>query len=183
MAHAVCSHIPLLSFHCLAIPNCKRGLGNVSPRRHRKPGLGKQLSISVKGCCGTVHSQCEGCEKWLNSGFILKVETSEEKAMAPHSSILAWKIPWTEEPCRLQSMGSLRVGHDWATSLSCIGEGNGNPLQCSCLENPRDGGAWWAAVYGVAQSQTRLKRLSSSSSSRDIRIVDAKVWGLNNLEE
>ena len=51
-------------------------------------------------------------------------------------------------------------------SLSCIGEGNGNPLQYSCLENPRDGRAWWAAVYGVAQSRTRLKRLSSSSSSR-----------------
>ena len=50
-------------------------------------------------------------------------------------------------------------------SLSCIGEGNGNPLQCSCLENPRDGGAWWAAVYGVAQSRTWLKRLSSSSSN------------------
>ena len=50
-------------------------------------------------------------------------------------------------------------------SLSCIGEGNGNPLQCSCLENPRDGRAWWAAVSGVAQSWTRLKRLSSSSSS------------------
>ena len=49
-------------------------------------------------------------------------------------------------------------------SLSCIGEGNGNPLQCSCLENPRDGGAWWAAVYGVPQSRTRLKQLSSSSS-------------------
>ena len=49
-------------------------------------------------------------------------------------------------------------------SLSCIGEGNGNPLRCSCLENPRDEGAWWAAVYGVAQSRTRLKRLSSSSS-------------------
>ena len=48
-------------------------------------------------------------------------------------------------------------------SLSCIGEGNGNPLQCSCLENPRDGGAWWAAVYGVTQSWTRLKRLSISS--------------------
>ena len=48
-------------------------------------------------------------------------------------------------------------------SLSCIGEGNGNPLQCSCLENPRDGGVWWAAVYGVAQSWTRLKWLSSSS--------------------
>ena len=50
------------------------------------------------------------------------------------------------------------------SSLSCIGEGNGNPLQCSCLENPRDGGAWWAAVYGVSQSRTRLKGLSSSSS-------------------
>ena len=50
-------------------------------------------------------------------------------------------------------------------SLSCIGEGNGNPLQCSCLENPRDVGAWWAAVYGVAQSRIPLKRLSSSSSS------------------
>ena len=51
-------------------------------------------------------------------------------------------------------------------SLSCIGEGNVNPLQCSCLENPRDGGAWWAAVYGVAQSWTRVKSLSSSSSYR-----------------
>ena len=90
-----------------------------------------------------------------------------EKVMAPHSSTLAWKIPWAEEPGRLQSMGLLRVGHDWATSLSlsCIGEGDGNPLQCSCLENPRDGGAWWAAVYGVTQSWTRLKWLSSSSIS------------------
>ena len=79
---------------------------------------------------------------------------------------LAWKIPQTEEPGRLQSTGSQRVRLDWVTSLSLftfIGEGNGNPLQCSCLENPRDGGAWWAAVYGVAQSQTWLKWLSSSS--------------------
>ena len=87
--------------------------------------------------------------------------------MAPHSSTLAWEIPCTEEPGRLQSMGSLRVGHDWRLhfhfSLSCIGEGNGKPLQCSCLENPRDEGAWWAAVYGVAQSRTRLKWLSSST--------------------
>ena len=122
----------------------------------------------------------------------------QEKAMAPHSSTLAWKIPWMEEPGWLQSMGSLRVGHErlslftfmhsrrkwqptpvflpgesqgWRSlvgcspwghgeqlpfhfSLSCIGEGNGNPLQCSCLENPRDAGAWWAAVYGIAQSRT-----------------------------
>ena len=115
-----------------------------------------------------------------------------------------------EEPGRLRSMGSLRVRHDWTTSLSLfafihwrrkwqptpvflpgeswgwgslvgchlwgrtesdfhfslssIGEGNGNPLQWSCLENPGDGGAWWAVVYGVAQSRTRLKWLSSSSS-------------------
>ena len=62
-------------------------------------------------------------------------------------------------------------------SLSCIGEGNGGSLQCSCLENPRDGGAWWAAVSGVAQSWTRLKRLSSSSCSSvgmDFRI--GKGW-------
>ena len=143
--------------------------------------------------------------------------------MAPHSSTLAWKIPWTEEPGRLQSMGSLGAGHNWATplslftfmhwrrkwqptpvflpreshgqrrlvgcclwgrieldtterlhfhfSLSCIGEGNGNPLQCSCLENPRDGGAWWAALYGVAPGRTWLKGLSSSSSRRRSGVV------------
>ena len=70
--------------------------------------------------------------------------------MAPHSSTLAWKIPWLEGPGRLQSMGSLGVlPTEWLHfhfSLSCIGEGNGKPPQCSCLENPRDGGAWWAAV-------------------------------------
>ena len=57
-------------------------------------------------------------------------------------------------------------------SLSCIGEGNGNPLQCSCLENPRDGGAWWAAVYGVAKSWTQLKQLSSSKALLHIRITE-----------
>ena len=89
--------------------------------------------------------------------------------MAPHSSTLAWKIPWMEEPGGLQSMGSLESDMTeqlhFHFSLSCIGEGNGNPFQCSCLENPRDVEAWWAAVYGVAQSWTRLKQLSSSSSS------------------
>ena len=87
---------------------------------------------------------------------IYTFQCSWEKATAPHSSTLAWKIPWTEEPGRLQSMGSLIVGHDWATSLSCTGEGNGNPLQCSSLENPRDEGACWAAVYGVVKSRTWL---------------------------
>ena len=81
-----------------------------------------------------------------------------EKAMVPHSSTLAWKIPWMEEPGGLQSMGSLESDKTeqlhFHFSLSCIGEGNGNPLQCSCLENPGDRGAWWAAVCGVTQSQT-----------------------------
>ena len=70
-------------------------------------------------------------------------------------------------------------------SLSCIGEGNGNPLQCSCLENPRDREAWWAAVYGVAQSQTRLKRLSSSSSSSESHKIRGQVMldlSLDNTE-
>ena len=90
-----------------------------------------------------------------------------EKAMATHPSTLAWRIPWAEESGRLQSMESDTTERlHFHFSLSCIGEGNGNPLQCSCLENPSDGGgACWAAVYGVAQSRTRLKRLSSSSSS------------------
>ena len=88
--------------------------------------------------------------------------------MATHSGTLAWKVygwrslvgcsPWGHE--ELDTTEWIPF-HFW---LSSIGEGNGNLLQCSCLENPRDGGAWWAAVYGVAQSRTRLKRLSSCCS-------------------
>ena len=82
-----------------------------------------------------------------------------EKAMTPHSSTLAWKIPWMEEPGRLQSMGSL------------------NLLQCSCLENPRDGGAWWASVYGVAQSQTRLKQQQLESGYSHLLMDDTLCLG------
>ena len=106
----------------------------------------------------------KSAEEYIQCSIIYKelenMTTIHFKAMAPHSSTLAWKIPWTKEPVRLQSMGSLRVGHDWATSLSRIGEGNGNAFQCSCLENPRNGGAWWVTVHGVIQSRTRLKWLS-----------------------
>ena len=109
------------------------------------------------------------CPYLLGEKSIILI-TSEwmEKAMAPHSSTLAWKIPWTEGPGGLQSMGLLGVRHDWATSLSLFTfmHWRRKPLQCSCLENPRDRGAWWAAVYGVAQSRTRLKRLSSSSREK-----------------
>ena len=87
-------------------------------------------------------------------------------------------------------MASIRVGHDFTFTftfhfpLSCIGEGNGNPFQCSCLENPGDWGAWWATIYAVTQSQTRLKRLSSSSSMSQVHtlITDSqrvKMLGFN----
>ena len=100
--------------------------------------------------------------------------------MAPHSTTFAWKIPWMEESGRLQSMGSLELDtSEWLhfhLSLSSIGEGNGNPHQGSCLENPRDGEAWWAVIYGVAQRWTRLKRLSSSSSMLILLCLDESCF-------
>ena len=108
-----------------------------------------------------------------------------------------WRRQWQPTPVFLPGESQGRRGlvgcHLWGRteldmterlpfhfSLSCTGEGNGNPLQCSCLENPRDLGAWWAALYGVTQSRTRLKRLSSSSSSK--RRVD-KVRLHQNCDE
>ena len=166
-------------------------------------------------------------ETWVR---FLGWEDPLEKEMAIHSRTIAWKIPWTEEPGRLPSVGSQRVGHYWATSLwlftfmhqrrkwqptpvflpgesqgrgslvgcrlwghtesdttewlhfdfslSCIREGNGNPLQCSCLENPRDGGTWWPAIYGVTQSRTRLKQLSTHTHKLIVINISCKD-GLN----
>ena len=105
-----------------------------------------------------------------------------------HGRVCIWRRQWHPTPVLLpgksQKQRSLVGCSPWDHeesdmterlhfhfSLSCIGEGNGNPLQCSCLENPRDGGAWWAAVYGVAQSRTRLKWLSSSSSREIILLT------------
>ena len=94
--------------------------------------------------------------------------------MAPHSSTLAWKIPWMEEPGGPQSMGSLRVGQDSATSLSLFTflywRRQWQPTPVFLLENPRDGGAWWAAVYEVAQSRTQLKQLSSSKHTQNAEL-------------
>ena len=88
--------------------------------------------------------------------------------MATHSSILSWKIPWAEEPGGLQSMGSQRVGHDWATSLSLFTfmhwRRKWQPTPVFFSGEFQGRGAWWASVYGVAQSRTRLKQLSSRSS-------------------
>ena len=85
-------------------------------------------------------------------------KVSYVKAMEPHSSTLAWKIPWVEEPGGLQSIGSLRVGHYCATSLSLFTfmhwRRKWQHTPVFFLEYPRDGRAWWAAIYGVAQSQT-----------------------------
>ena len=87
--------------------------------------------------------------------------------MATHSSTLAWRIPWTQEPGRVSSVGLLRVGHDGATSLSLFilmhRRRKWQPTPVLLPGKSMDAGAWWAAVYGVAQSQTRLKRLSSST--------------------
>ena len=92
--------------------------------------------------------------------------------MATHSSALAWRIPWTEEPGGLLSMGQHRVGHDWSDlAYVHVWRRKWHPLQCSCLENPRDSRAWWAAIFGAAQSWTRLKQLSSSSSN-SVNVID-----------
>ena len=96
----------------------------------------------------------------------LGISLRAEKAMATHSSTLAWKIPWMEGPGRLQSMGSLGVGYDWVTSLSLFTfmhwRRKWQPTLVFLPGESQGPGAWWAAVYGVAQSRIRLKRLSSS---------------------
>ena len=106
----------------------------------------------------------------LNKSF---VTTPLEKAMAPHSSTLAWKIPWMEEPGRLQSMGSQRV--DWAISLSLVTfmhwRRKWQPTPVFLPGESQDGGSWWAAVCGVTQSWTRLKRLSSRSSNNSLALL------------
>ena len=95
--------------------------------------------------------------------------------MAPHSSTLAWKIPWVEEPGRQQSMGSLRARRDWATSVSLFTfmhwRRKWQPTPGSLPGGSQGRGAWWAAIYGVAQSRTRLKWLSSSSSRLVIAFI------------
>ena len=97
-------------------------------------------------------------ETWVRS---VGQEDPLEKEIATHSSILAWRIPGWRRLVGYSPQGrkesDMTERLQFHFSLSYIGEGNGIPLQCSCLENPRDGGAWWAAVYGVAQSRTRLK--------------------------
>ena len=85
----------------------------------------------------------------IYSAYTMVLEKSEEPEIKLPTSAGSWK--------KQESSRKTSEQLPFHFPLSCIGEGNGNTLQCSCLENPRDGGAWWAAVYGVAQSRTRLK--------------------------
>ena len=122
---------------------------------------------------------------WYLIDFCIQLSWRSEKAMGPHSSTLAWKIPWTEKTGRLQSMGSRRVGHDWATSLSLFTfmhwRRKWQPIPVFLPGESRDGGAWWAAIHGVAQSRTQLKRLSSSSSKLKIIIFTILSETLESL--
>ena len=119
---------------------------------------------------------------WETRVRFLGREDPLEKEMAMHSSILAWKIPWTEEPDRLQSMGSQSVRHDWVTSLSftfyvssiTLGEGNCNPFQCSCLENPMDGETWRATVQFSSVTQSCL----ALSDPMDCSLPGSSVHGI-----
>ena len=105
---------------------------------------------------------------WLEVSVYIIFISWKEKAMATHSSTLAWEIPWTEEPGRLQSMGSLRVRHDWTTSLLLSTfihwRRKWQPTPVFLPGESQDRGAWWAAVYGIAQSRTWLTCLNSRSS-------------------
>ena len=111
---------------------------------------------------------------WFWASLISRME----KAMAPHSSTLAWKIPWAEEPGRLQSMGSLRVGYDWATSLSLFTfmhwRRKWQPTPVFLPGESQGRRSRWAVVYGVTQSRTWLKRRSSSSSISRSSVLQLK---------
>ena len=118
---------------------------------HPTPVLLPGKSLDGGALWAAVHGVAEG-RIWLSDFTFPFHFHALEKEMATHSSVLAWRIPGMAEPGGLLSMGLHRVGYDWsdlaAAAVTKHGEGNGTPLQYSCLENPMDGGAWWAAVQG-----------------------------------
>ena len=163
----------------LSCRRCKRRGFNPQDRRSPRGGNGNPLqyfclenSMDRGAWQAPVHGgrkESETTGHWTHvyiqlTHFAVQQRLTPEKVMAPHSSTLAWKTPWSLVGCSPRGCTESDTTEPlhFHFSLSCIGEGSGNPLQCSCLENPRDGGAWWSAVYGVTQSRTRLKRLSSS---------------------
>ena len=173
---------------------------NSIPGWGRSPGEGKGYLLQYSGLENSMNCiahRVAKCWTWLSDfhihTYMLTLRVSQvalvvnnksalenikwmEKEMATHSSILAWKIPWTEEPGRLQFMGSQRVGHNWAALLyfnardtrnvilgwgRSPGGGPGNLLHFSCLENPMDRGAWQATAHRLAKNRTWLKQLGT----------------------
>ena len=139
------------------------GEGNVTPLQYsclENPMEGGEIDINSSRDSNKPVTGPEkfGCSSLHPTPVLLPGKSHGWRSLVGHS-------PWGRE----QSDTTERLHFHF--SLSCIGEGNGNPLQCSCLENPGDGGPWWAAIHGVSQSWTRLKRRSSSSSSSGRRLL------------
>ena len=145
------------------------------------------LKFTTSALCTKLHSHFFSCINWEWHYYMLDSVLGRRRQWQPTLVLLPGKShgqrslvgcsPWG---CK-ESDTTERLHFHF--SLSCIGEGNGNPPQCSCLENPRDGGAWWAAICGVAQSRTRLERLSSSSSSVLGKIKKNRCNSLANNKE
>ena len=135
-----------------------RGSTHSAIRAHRRRGyLGPNPSYEAQECLSETYTL----------DMFLSQPTNQRRRWHPTPALLpgkshGWRSLVGCSPGGCKESDTTEQPH-FHFSFSCIGEGNGNPLQSSCLENPRDGRAWWAAVYGVTQSQTRLKRLSSSS--------------------
>ena len=159
MAHHIrCPRLQLL------LPSCQLTITLVLFKCNTAMSLGKADFFS-RHWERTMVDQNQSCNValWMGHSFNRRRQWHPTPVLLPGKSH-GWRSlvgcsPWDREESDTTERLHFRF------SLSCIGEGSGNPLQCSCLENPRDRGAWWAAVYGVARSRTRLKRLSSSSSS------------------
>ena len=121
--------------------------------------------------------------QWMNIHMFAGSQMQmPEKAMAPYSSTFAWKIPWMEEPGRLQSMALLRVGHDWMASLSlftfhfCIGEGNGNPLQYSCLGMGEPGGLPSTGLHRVGHNWSDLAPAGDANVTGNFCLLKGRYW-------
>ena len=124
--------------------------------------MGSSLPCVDFSSCSFRALECSGRRQWHPTPVLLPGKSHGRRSLVGYS-------PWGREGSDTTEQLHFHF------SLSCIGEGNGDPLQCSCLENPRDRGAWWASIYGVAQSRTRLKQLSSSSS-KVLRFSSCSTW-------
>ena len=152
---------------CTSVNRCgQQFTPKIEEKNHRPKIRVRQVTKLRRHSADPIFAQSG---EWCLLQFCILCTSVWEKAMAPHSSTLAWQIPWMEEPGRLQSMGSLGVEHYWATSLSLFTfmqwRRKWQPTPVFLPGESQGRGAWWAAIYGVEQSRTRLKWLSSTSVS------------------